>query len=78
MGVIPSRFVQDLQVIVDEDAALVCFIHCRGVLKIPPVRIGERQPCFSATWATVNPRAKSAFIRFGNVAIFNKWLWMDA
>jgi hypothetical protein len=30
-----------------------------------------------ATWATVNPQAKSAFIRFGNVAIFNKWLWMD-
>jgi hypothetical protein len=24
------------------------------------------------------PRTKSAFIRFGNVAIFNKWLWMDA
>ncbi|WP_024333845.1 hypothetical protein [Desulfotignum balticum] len=31
-----------------------------------------------ATWATVNPRAKPAFIRFGSVAIFNKWLWMDA
>jgi long-chain acyl-CoA synthetase len=59
------------QVIVDEDAALVCFSHCRGVLKIPPVRIDKRQPCFSATWATVNPRTKSAFIRFGNVAIFN-------
>jgi hypothetical protein len=43
VGMIPSSFVQDLQVVVDEDAALVCFSHCRRVLKIPPVRIDERQ-----------------------------------
>jgi hypothetical protein len=29
-------------------------------------------------WDDSGSRTKSAFIRFGNVAIFNKWLWMDA
>jgi hypothetical protein len=70
---IPSRSFQNIQVVVDENAALVCFIDCRGILKISPVGIDDRQPCFSAIWATVNPRAKSAFIKFGNVSIFNKW-----
>jgi hypothetical protein len=72
MGVIPSRFVQDLQVVVDEDAALVCFSHCRGILKIPPVRIDKRQPCFCATWGTVNPRDKSSFREFASIGIFPK------
>jgi hypothetical protein len=48
-------------------------VHCRGVLKIPPVRIDKRQPCFCATCATVKPWGKSAFAEFGNAAIFGKW-----
>jgi len=31
------------------------------------------QPRFSATWKTVNPFDKSAFIEFANTGIFNKW-----
>jgi len=44
MGVISSRFVQNFQVVVDEDASFVFFLVGRGVLEIPPVRIDERQP----------------------------------
>ena len=40
-------------------------------VKMSPIR---PQLCFSATWGTVKPLDKSAFIRFGSVAIFNKWL----
>jgi hypothetical protein len=38
-----------------------------------PVDVCYVQPCFSATWETVNPFDKSVFTSFANSGIFGKW-----
>ena len=38
-----------------------------------PVDVCYVQPCFSATWETVNPFDKSVFISFANDGILGKW-----
>jgi hypothetical protein len=41
MGMIPSRLFQDINIVVNEDAALIPFFFCLFMLKIPPVRIDK-------------------------------------
>ena len=90
VGVLPAGFVQNPEVVVYQNCPFAGFFCRGFALKIPPISlnlsrsslssrasdqtIGSVQLCLSATWETVKPLDKSAFIEFGSVAIFNKWL----
>jgi len=45
MGVLPSGFIQNPEIIIYQDRGFTVFINCRFILKIPPVRVDEGKSC---------------------------------